>query len=165
MSGAGGANDGRSTRGILIGIAGGSASGKTLVARRLLDSLATTRVVVVKQDSYYRDLSGMTEDERARQNFDHPDSFDTPLLQAHLRTLLEGGFVDEPIYDFSHHRRAPETTRIGGAFVIVLEGILILSEPALRDLMDIKIFVDTEADVRLSRLRRRDAERHSRLDR
>lgn len=151
-----------SSRGILIGIAGGSASGKTLVTRRIVEALSSARVVVVKQDSYYRDLSGMTEEERSRQNFDHPDSFDLELLRRHLEALLDGGWVDEPLYDFTHHRRQAETRRIGGAFVVVLEGILILADSALRELMDIKVYVDTEADVRLLRRLRRDVEERGR---
>lgn len=148
--------------GVLIGIAGGSASGKTLVARRIHEALGSRRVVVVKQDSYYRDLSGMSEEQRARQNFDHPDAFDLGLLYEHLRTLMEGGFVDEPVYDFTHHRRFPQTQRIGGASVIVLEGILILADADLRDLMDIKVYVETEPDVRLMRRLRRDVEERGR---
>ncbi len=148
--------------GILIGIAGGSASGKTLVASRIHEALSSRRVVVVKQDSYYRDLSGMSEADRARQNFDHPDAFDLGMLHSHLRALIEGGFVDEPLYDFTHHRRLPETRRIGGASVIVLEGILILADPDLRALMDIKVYVETEPDVRLIRRLRRDVEERGR---
>jgi uridine kinase len=148
--------------GILIGISGGSASGKTLVAQRIHEALGSRRVVVVKQDSYYCDLSGMSEEERALQNFDHPDAFDLGLLHAHLRTLIGGGFVDEPIYDFTHHRRLPETRRVGGASVIVLEGILILGDPDLRGLMDIKVYVETEPDVRLVRRLRRDVEERGR---
>lgn len=150
------------SRGILIGIAGGSASGKTLVTRRIIEALASARVVVVKQDSYYQDLSGMSEEQRSRQNFDHPDAFDLDLLRRHLETLLDGGWVDEPIYDFTHHRRQEETRRIGGAFVVVLEGILILADAALRELMDIKVYVDTEADIRLLRRLRRDVEERGR---
>jgi uridine kinase len=118
--------------------------------------------VVVKQDSYYCDLSDMSEEDRSRQNFDHPDAFDLALLQAQLRTLLEGGYVDEPVYDFTHHRRLAETRRIGGASVIVLEGILILADQDLRGLMDIKVYVDTEPDVRLLRRLRRDVEERGR---
>jgi uridine kinase len=150
------------SRGVLIGIAGGSASGKTMVARRIHEELGSRRVVVVKQDSYYRDLSGMPEEERAHQNFDHPDAFDLGLLHAHLRDLIEGGFVDEPIYDFTHHQRLAETQRIGGAHVIVLEGILILADVDLRGLMDIKVYVDTEPDIRLLRRLRRDVEERGR---
>lgn len=143
-------------RAVLIGIAGGSASGKTLVASRIWESLGTDRVLIVKQDSYYRDLSQLSPAERARQNFDHPDAFDASLLLDHLHTLLEGGYVEEPIYDFTEHRRLPETRRVGGVPVIVLEGILILSDQRLRDLMDIKVYVETDADVRLLRRVRRD---------
>jgi len=133
-----------------------------MVARRIHEALGSRRVVVVKQDSYYRDLSDMNEEERAHQNFDHPDAFDLALLHAHLRTLIEGGFVDEPVYDFTHHRRLSETLRIGGAHVIVLEGILILADVDLRGLMDIKVYVDTEPDVRLVRRLRRDVEERGR---
>jgi uridine kinase len=149
-------------RGILIGIAGGSASGKTLVASRIHDALGTQRVLILKQDSYYRDLSTLPEAERAAQNFDHPDAFDTALLIRHLGLLLEGGYVEEPVYDFTHHRRQAETRRVGGAPVIVLEGILILTDPALRELMDIKVYVETDADVRLLRRLRRDVEERGR---
>lgn len=150
------------TRGILIGIAGGSASGKTLVASRIHEALGTERVLVVKQDSYYRDLVNLTPEERARQNFDHPDAFDTPLLLAQLKSLLAGGHVDEPIYDFLRHERSEETRRVGGARVVVLEGILILTDPDLRELMDIKVYVDTDADIRLMRRLRRDVEERGR---
>jgi len=149
-------------RGVLIGIAGGSASGKTLLASRIDDALGTDHVLVLKQDSYYRDLSELSAEERARQNFDHPDAFDTPLLLSHLETLLEGGWVKEPIYDFTAHRRALDTRRVGGALVVVLEGILILADPQLRALMDIKVYVDTDADVRLVRRLRRDVEERGR---
>jgi len=150
------------SRGILIGIAGGSASGKTLVTRRIIEAIGTRRVALMKQDSYYRDLSGMSEEERARQNFDHPDAFDLPLLHGHLTVLLDGGYVDEPVYDFTHHCRLQETTRVGGASVVVLEGILILADAALRELMDIKVYVETEPDIRLVRRIRRDVEERNR---
>jgi uridine kinase len=149
-------------RGILIGISGGSASGKTLVASRIHEALGTRRVLILKQDSYYRDLTHLSEAERAAQNFDHPDAFDSALLIQQLTILLEGGYVEEPIYDFTHHRRIGQTHRIGGAPVIVLEGILILSDPALRELMDIKIYVDTDPDIRLLRRLRRDVEERGR---
>jgi len=149
-------------RGILIGIAGGSASGKTSVASRIHEALGTQRVLVLKQDSYYRDLTHLSEEERARQNFDHPDAFDTPLLLQHLKFLLGGGYVEEPIYDFTHHRRLPQTRRVGGAPVLVLEGILILADVELRALMDIKVYVETDADIRLLRRLRRDVEKRGR---
>ncbi len=149
-------------RGILIGIAGGSASGKTLVAERIHQALGTARVLIVKQDSYYRDLRHLDEKARNARNFDHPDAFDSELLLAHLTTLLEGGYVEEPIYDFATHRRLPETHRVGGAPVIVLEGILILADPALREIMDIKVYVETDSDIRLLRRLRRDVEERGR---
>jgi uridine kinase len=150
------------SRAILIGIAGGSASGKTLVASRIHEALGTERVLILKQDSYYRDLRHLTEAQRAAQNFDHPDAFDGPLLLNHLGALMAGGYIDEPLYDFTHHRRLEETRRVGGAPVVVLEGILILADADLRGLMDIKVYVDTDADVRLIRRLRRDVEARGR---
>ncbi len=149
-------------RGILIGIAGGSASGKSLVAARIHAALGSQRVIVVKQDSYYHDLSGLTPEERAESNFDHPDAFDTALMVEHIRELVDGGTVEEPVYDFAGHRRLSETRTIGGGRVIVLEGILILADEILREMMDIKVFVDTDPDVRLLRRLRRDVEERGR---
>ncbi len=143
-------------RGVLIGIAGGSASGKTLIAAKIYETLGSERVVILKQDSYYRDLRHLPESVRAQQNFDHPEAFDTPLLCEHLETLLGGGAIEEPTYDFTHHARSSRTRHIAASDVIVLEGILILAEPTLREKMDIKIFVDTDADVRLLRRLQRD---------
>jgi uridine kinase len=145
-------------RRILIGIAGGTASGKTLVAARIHEALGSSRVAIVKQDAYYRDLSPLPQEQRAQQNFDHPDAFDTPLLLDHLKRLLAGDSIEEPIYDFTRHVRSRQTRSVGGSTVVVLEGILILAEPALRDLMDIKVYVDTDADIRLLRRLRRDVE-------
>lgn len=144
------------SRGFLIGIAGGSASGKTLIAAKIYETLGSDGVVILKQDSYYRDLRHLPEAARAAQNFDHPDAFDTPLLLAHLQTLLAGGVVEEPSYDFVNHARESRSERKGAASVVILEGILILAEPELRALMDIKVFVDTDADVRLLRRIKRD---------
>ncbi len=149
-------------RGILIGIAGGSASGKSLVAARIHAALGSQRVIVVKQDSYYHDLSGLTPEERAESNFDHPDAFDTPLMVEHIKALVDGGTVEEPVYDFAGHRRLAETRAVGGGRVIVLEGILILADESLREMMDIKVFVDTDPDVRLLRRLRRDVEERGR---
>lgn len=145
-------------RGILIGIAGGTASGKTLVSARIYEALGSDQVAILKQDSYYRDLSHLPAADRARRNFDHPDAFDTPLLLENLRALLNGRAVAEPIYDFTRHVRLPETRRVEPPAVIVLEGILILADADLRSLMDIKVYVDTDADVRLLRRLRRDVE-------
>jgi len=142
--------------GILIGIAGGSGSGKTLVAKRIFDELGSDKVIIIQQDSYYKDLSHLTLEERNKQNFDHPDAFDNELLLLHLKKLLSGNHVDQPIYDFTIHSRKKETNRIGDHVIIVLEGILILHDPNLRKIMDIKIYVDTDDDIRLIRRIRRD---------
>jgi uridine kinase len=144
------------SRGILIGIAGGSGSGKTLVADTIYKELGSEKVAIIKQDSYYKDLSYLPFEERAKQNFDHPDAFDIPFLRDHLERLLRGEEIERPIYDFTQHRRNPETEKIGPHLVIVLEGILILDDPGLRRMMDIKVFIDTDPDVRLIRRLRRD---------
>jgi uridine kinase len=145
-----------SPRRILIGIAGGSGSGKTLVARTIVRELGTDRVVVIDQDSYYRNLEDIPYRDREARNFDHPDAFDTELLKEHLRALLAGHPVDQPIYDYSQHRRLDETRRIGEHHIVVLEGILIFNDPELRDMMDIKLFIDADPDVRFIRRLRRD---------
>jgi uridine kinase len=144
------------TRRVLIGIAGGSGSGKTLVARNILRELGSDRVVVIDQDSYYRNLEDVPFRDRDARNFDHPDAFDNELLKEHIRALLEGQPVEQPIYDYAQHRRLAETRRISDHLVVVLEGILIFVDPELRDLMDIKLFVDADPDVRFIRRLRRD---------
>lgn len=144
------------TRRILIGIAGGSGSGKTLVARTIVRDLGSSQVVIVDQDSYYKDLEHIPYRDREARNFDHPDAFDTELLKSHLRELLEGRPVQQPIYDYTEHRRSGETREIRDHVVVVLEGILIFVDPELRALMDIKLFVDADADVRLLRRLKRD---------
>ena len=150
---------------LLIGIAGGSGSGKTLVAKRIFDELGSDKVIIIQQDSYYKDLNHLTLEERKKQNFDHPDAFDDQFLISQLRALLTGKSVDQPVYDYKIHSRKKETKRIGEHVIIVLEGILILHDPELRSLMDIKIYVDTDADVRLIRRIRRDVtERGRSLD-
>jgi uridine kinase len=141
---------------ILIGIAGGSGSGKTLVAKRIFDELGSDKVIIIQQDSYYNDLGHLTLEERKKQNFDHPDAFDHQYLIAQLKDLLVGKSIDQPIYDYAIHSRKKETRRIGEHVIIVLEGILILHDPELRRLMDIKVYVDTDGDVRLIRRIRRD---------
>jgi len=143
-------------RRILIGIAGGSGSGKTLVARTIVRELGSDRVVVIDQDSYYKNLEDIPARDREARNFDHPDAFDNELLKRHIRELLEGRSVEQPIYDYSEHRRLNESRRIGDHLVVVLEGILIFVDPELRALMDIKLFVDADADVRFIRRLRRD---------
>lgn len=150
---------------ILIGIAGGSASGKTLVANRIFEALGGKRVIIVKQDHYYKDLSHLGWEQRVQTNFDHPDAFDTRLLCEQVRALLRGEVVQQPSYDFTRHIRLPETTPIGGHPILVLEGILVLDDEELRSMMDIKVYVDTDADIRLMRRIRRDvAERGRTLE-
>jgi uridine kinase len=143
-------------RPLLLGIAGGSASGKTLVTSTLIANLGSREVVMIEQDSYYRDFADLSVEERARLNFDHPDAFDRELLIEHMQMLLRGQPIDKPQYDFTRHGRLPETEHVEGQSVVVLEGILVLEDPALRRLMDIKVFIDTDADVRLIRRIRRD---------
>ena len=143
-------------RRILIGIAGGSGSGKTLVARTIIRELGSDRVVVIDQDSYYKNLDDIPLRDRDARNFDHPDAFDSELLKRNVRDLLDGKPVEQPIYDYSQHRRLSETRLIGDHVVIVLEGILIYVDPELRAMMDIKLFVDADHDVRFIRRLKRD---------
>lgn len=143
-------------RRILIGIAGGSGSGKTLVARTIVRELGSDRVVIMDQDSYYKNLEDIPMRDRETRNFDHPDAFDNDLLRRHVRELLAGRPIDQPVYDYSAHRRLPETRHVGEHDVIVLEGILIFTDPELLALMDIKLFIDADADVRFIRRLRRD---------
>ncbi len=143
-------------RRVLIGMAGGSASGKTLVAERITAELGSRNILILKQDSYYKDLSHMPLEERRKQNFDHPDAFDRELLYDHLRILIEGGAIEIPVYDFRRHLRLKRTVRHSGCRIIVIEGILILDDPLLRALMDIKVYIDTDPDVRLVRRIKRD---------
>ena len=144
------------SRRILIGIAGGSGSGKTLVARTIVNDLGSDRVVIIDQDSYYKNLEDIPFRDREVRNFDHPDAFDNELMLHHVRELLAGRPVAQPIYDYSQHRRLEETRRVGDHLIFVLEGILIFVDPALRDLMDIKLFIDADPDVRFIRRLRRD---------
>lgn len=142
--------------GILVGITGGSGAGKTLVARRICEQIGSNRVLLVSQDSYYIDLSHLSQEERSRHNFDHPDALDSRLLIEHARSLKQGYTIEQPSYDFVTHTRQSHTTSVGPHSVIILEGILVFVYPELRELMDIKIFVDTDADIRLIRRLRRD---------
>ena len=147
---------------ILIGIAGGSGSGKTLVARTIVRDLGSSRVAIVDQDSYYRDLDDIPLADRDLRNFDHPDAFDNDLLKRHVRDLLDGKTVQQPIYDYTRHARLKETRAVGDHAVIVLEGILIFVDEELRDLMDIKVFIDADADIRLMRRIERDVKERGR---
>ncbi len=138
-------------RPIVIGIAGGSGSGKTTVALRVAENFVKRRVVILNHDSYYRDRSDLSMDERSRLNFDHPESFENELLVDHLERLREGEAVERPTYSYEKHCREESTVTVGPAAIVVLEGIQVLAVPELRDLMDIKLFVDCAADERLVR--------------
>lgn len=140
---------------MVIGICGGTGSGKTTVARKILDAVRD-RVVYIQHDHYYKDLSHLPLPERHKLNFDHPDSLETDLLIEHLKQLKAGHPVERPVYDFTIHTRKAETVRIVPKTAVLVEGILIFENAGLRALMDIKIFVDTDADIRLIRRMRRD---------
>ena len=132
---------------IIIGVAGGTGSGKTTLTRRLKERFGD-EMTVISHDNYYKAHDDMTYEERSRLNYDHPDAFDTDLLVEHIKALRAGETVACPVYDFTQHNRSKETLLIAPTGVIVVEGILIFADSKLRDLMDVKIFVDTDADVR-----------------
>ena len=149
----------------VIGVAGGTASGKTTVSRRIWEAVGREHIAYIQHDNYYKDQSHLSPEDRALTNYDNPDSLETSLMVRHLRELRAGRPVDIPVYDFSIHNRSKETLRINPAKVVLVEGILIFAEPALRELMDMRIFVDTDADIRFIRRLRRDmVERGRTLD-
>lgn len=149
----------------IIGVAGGSGSGKTTVVKNLIDVLKGTSTVVLHHDNYYRDQSHLPLEERVKTNYDHPNSLETSLLVEHLKLLSEGKSISEPTYDFLNHTRSQETISIQPAQVILVEGILIFDDPALRELCNLKVFVDTDNDIRLIRRIQRDTtERGRSLD-
>ncbi len=141
---------------VVIGIAGGSGSGKTTVVQQILDRVGADHIAFLQHDFYYKDLSGLPPTQRTEVNFDHPDSLETDLLITHVRELRAGRAVQVPIYDFAHDTRTPDTFTVQPRSVIIVEGILIFAEPELRKLFDIKIFVDTDPDLRLIRRMQRD---------
>lgn len=141
---------------LVIGIAGGSGSGKTSVTNAIYDVFKDHSVVVIGQDFYYKDQSDLCFEERLKTNYDHPLAFDTDLLVEHIRMLLNRQPIEKPIYDYAQHTRSGETVVIEPQDVIIVEGILVLEDVVLRDLMDIKLFVDTDADLRIIRRIMRD---------
>lgn len=151
-----------SGRPIILGVAGGSGAGKTTVVREIIRALGEDRVTVIHHDAYYRDQSHLAAEERKEINYDHPDALETSLLVEHLRTLREGSPVEVPTYDFTEHTRRPETRRKLPRSVVIVDGILILVDRELRELMDIKVFVDTDDDLRLIRRLQRDLDERGR---
>jgi uridine kinase len=150
---------------VLIGVAGGTGSGKTTVSQTILERVGRDRIAYLQHDAYYCDRSNLAFEERARINYDHPDSLETDLLVAHLKALRASRAVEVPQYDFAKHIRKAETRRVEPRSVILVEGILIFVDHALRELFDIKIFVDTDSDIRFIRRLQRDiAERGRTMD-
>ncbi len=149
-------------RPLIIGVAGGSGSGKTTVAKRVAENIDGAKVAFLDMDAYYRDHHEMAHDELRLLNWDHPDAFDLDHLAEQLAQLGNGYGIEKPVYDFVRHRRAPETQRVEPADVIVVDGILLLVEERIRARLDIKVFVDTDADIRLVRRIRRDMAKRGR---
>jgi uridine kinase len=141
---------------LVIGVCGGTGSGKTTIAERIIAALPESSVLVLQQDHYYKDFPHLPLDQRAKQNFDHPDSVDTALFVEHVRRLRAGQAIERPVYDFTQHRRSQQTVRLEPQPALIIEGILIFENRLLRELMDIKIFVDTDADLRFIRRLSRD---------
>jgi uridine kinase len=146
----------------VIGVAGGTGSGKSTVADRVIAMAGHERVAVMALDSYYANQEHLTLEERSSVNYDHPDAFDWELMRQQLAALRNGQSIDVPVYDFATFTRLPETTRVQSAPIIVVEGLLVLWEPTLRSLMDLKVFVDADADVRFIRRLRRDISERAR---
>jgi uridine kinase len=147
---------------LIVGISGGTGSGKTTVAQKIVASIGESRVLYLQQDSYYRDLDQMPLDERRRANFDHPDAFDGELMLNHLESLRDGKSIDRPVYDYMIHSRKKETSRMEPRPVILVEGILVLYDPRMRRLMDLKVYVDCDADIRFIRRLGRDTKERGR---
>ena len=147
---------------ILIGIAGGTGSGKTTLANNLVNYFGRDEVSILRHDNYYKRHDELTYEERTRLNYDHPDAFDTELLCDHIRQLKAGKPVEMPVYDYTIHNRSDQTTLVLPNPVIILEGIMLFAEPALVDLMDFRIFVDTDADERILRRILRDVKQRGR---
>jgi len=138
-------------RPVLIGITGGTGSGKSTIAREIFKTFNEDCIAMIEQDSYYKDQSHLTSEERTKTNYDHPDAFDTSLLVKQLNELCAGNAIQKPIYDFEIHNRKTDTILVEPRDIIIVEGILVLQEKEVRDMLDIKIYVDTDADVRFIR--------------
>ena len=149
-------------RPVIIGVAGGTGSGKTTVANRILERVGTENIAYIPHDAYYIDMGHLPEQERANTNFDHPNSLETSLLVEHLKQLRAGESVDIPVYDFTTHTRTSKTLHIDPAPIVLVEGILIFAEPELRVLCDVKLYIDTDADIRFIRRLRRDVQERGR---
>ena len=147
---------------MIIGISGGTGSGKTTVARRILENVSEEQIVFLQQDSYYRNLRDLPLELRHQVNFDHPDALDNPLFVNHVQALRAGDVIEMPVYDFATHTRGTETIRIEPKPVMIIEGILVFVDAALRELMDVKIFVDTDDDLRFIRRLQRDVKERGR---
>ena len=151
------------TKPLIIGIAGGTASGKTSISRHIQEMYDdVTSVLIIRQDDYYKDQSDKRMEERIQTNYDHPDSIDTDLLVAHVHDLMEGKSIQKPLYDFVEHTRSKETEICYPCDVLILEGLFVLQDPKIRELLDIKVFVDTEADIRFIRRLLRDVQERGR---
>ena len=147
---------------IIIGVTGGSGGGKTSVSKAILANFQDQKIAMIQHDSYYKDQSHLTFEERVSTNYDHPLAFDTDLMIEHINELIAGRPVDIPIYDYTLHTRSEKTYRQEPQDVIIVEGILVLEDKRLRDLMDIKLFVDTDDDIRIIRRIKRDMEERGR---
>jgi len=140
----------------LIGVAGGSGSGKTTVVTELVQSVAPESVALIHHDAYYRDFSNLSVEDREKINFDHPDALETDLLVRHLQELADGRPVDVPVYDFTTHTRTGEVRRVEPTRVVIVDGILVLADPDLRRMLDMKVYVDADPDIRFIRRLERD---------
>lgn len=147
---------------ILIGITGGTGSGKSTIADEIFNSFNEDCIAMIQQDAYYKDQKHLTMEERVKTNYDHPRAFDNDLLIEHLKALMNGESIEKPIYDFTVHTRADETTTVNPRDIIIVEGILILEDPRIRELLDIKVYVDTDADIRILRRMVRDIDERGR---
>ena len=149
-------------RAYTIGICGGSGSGKSTVTRRIVEAFGNDHIVVIEQDSYYGDQTHLPYEERIQTNYDHPDAFDTGLMVSQIRSLQQGKPIEKPLYDYTRHTRKTETVRVEPRPILILEGILLFFDRGLRDTMDLKVYVETDADVRILRRIRRDMKERGR---